>query len=163
MHLESKSLKTYLTIASLSAHWKTLESLWISDAWEHLWNSDTWQGFLKFWIRKIAVEFCCQYLRRPVCEPARQGWWLLFFWYFGAYEFLLQRSRFAQQYGSRFKFCNNWEKESGGWGWNLLWQLPCSQALSYRGRFSCVHYTSFHGPLWLMSKVHSARLHVVHP
>jgi hypothetical protein len=29
--------------------------------------------------------------------------------------------------------------------------------------FSCVHYTSFHGPLWSISKVHFARLHVVQP
>jgi hypothetical protein len=29
--------------------------------------------------------------------------------------------------------------------------------------YSCFHYTSFHGSLWLISKVHSARLHVVEP
>ncbi len=160
VHLESKSLKTYLTIASLSAQLKSIGKF------VNFWCIWT---FVKFWCMARFFEILnlehCSRILLPILKKA--GVWtskagvvvIIFLIFWGLWIFIAEE-QICPAIWVKIQVLQWLGK---GVGWFYYDNYHVHKLYLTEVGFSCVHYTSFHGPLWSISKVHFARLHVVQP
>jgi hypothetical protein len=104
-----------------------------------------------------------QILKKEVCEPARQGCWLYFSDILGLMNFFCRGADLPSNMGRDSSSAITGKRSRVVEDEIYYDNYHVHKRYLTEVGYSYVHYTSFHGPLWLISKVHSARLHVVHP
>jgi hypothetical protein len=98
---------------------------------------------------------------KEVCEPARQGWWLYFSDILGLMNFYCRGADLPSNMGRDSSSAITGKRSRVVEDEIYYDNYHVHKRYLTEVGYSCVHYTSFHSSLWLISN--SARLHVVHP